>query len=55
VSAAQVQQHAVTAGNRNHAHAGYTRTGIPMAWHHRSIADLSSASPGRMRSGGKVL
>ena len=41
VGSAQVQQHAVATGNRNHTHAGYARRGIPMAGHHRSIADLS--------------
>jgi hypothetical protein len=41
VRAAQIQQHAVSAGNRNHTHAGNTRRGTPMAKHHRSIADLS--------------
>ena len=32
VGAAQVQQHAVAAGNRNHTHAGYTRRGRNSLW-----------------------
>src|SRR5450631_4537619 len=49
VGPAQVQQHAVAAGNRNHTHAGYTRRGTRMARHYRSISDLSGHEWGRLR------
>ncbi len=48
VGAAQVQQHAVVARNRNHPHAGYTRRGseFPIARHHgeyRRVISLRKA------------